>query len=287
MPLVGPSLYVTFGRMPAYKHRPPMSDDTPVWRYLTLRAVIATIETGHLRLTRVDRFKDPFEGSVPKKQIDDQIPLFIGAASARAMMNSVAAHYPGMTRPIPPDEDPWILVTRLRRARTRSAHASCWSAGDESEALWRLYCTDDGCQGRGVALRTTLARLEASVAAHDLYVSPITYRPYHQGPAFTDEMDSLLHKRHCFAAERELRILKFDEAHYSALVPKDASVSELPEHINVNWVLGDVIEEIAVSPYADVNYEDLVRRAINAADPRLVDRVVLSVLHERRYPPCF
>jgi len=67
---------------------------------------------------------------VPKKQIDDQVPLFIGAASARAMMNSVAAHHPGMTRPIPPDEDPWIRVTRLRRARTRSAHASCWSAGD-------------------------------------------------------------------------------------------------------------------------------------------------------------
>jgi hypothetical protein len=78
-------------------------------------------------------------------------------------------------------------------------------------------------------------------------------------------MDSLLHKRHGFAAERELRILKFDEAHYSALVPKDTSVSELPEHIYVNWVLGDVIEEIAVSPYADVNYEELVRRDINAA----------------------
>ena len=125
------------------------------------------------------------------------------------------------------------------------------------------------------------------MAAHDLYVSPITYRPYHEGPAFTDEMDSLLHKRHGFAAERELRILKFDEAHYSALVPKDASASQLPEHINLSWVLRDVIEEIAMSPYADVDYEDLVRRAINAADPRLVDRVVLSVLHERRYPPGF
>jgi hypothetical protein len=70
-----------------------MSDDTPVWRYLTLSAVIETIKTGHLRLTRVDRFKDPFEGSVPEQQVDDQVPLFIGAASARAMMNSVAAHY--------------------------------------------------------------------------------------------------------------------------------------------------------------------------------------------------
>jgi hypothetical protein len=273
--------------MPAYKHRPPISGDTPVWRYLTLSAVIAIIKDRRLRLTRVDRFQDPFEGSVPKRQIDDQTPLFIGAASARAMMNSVAAHYPEMERSMPPDEDPWIRMTRLRRGRTRSAHASCWSAGDESEALWRLYCTDDGSKGIGVALRTTLARLEASVADHDLYVSPITYRLYHEGPAFTDEMDSLLHKRQGFAAERELRILKFDEAHYSTLVPKDASVPELPEHIYVNWVLGEVVEEIAVSPYADVAYEDLVRLAINAVDPKLADRVVLSVLHERRYPPDF
>ena len=125
------------------------------------------------------------------------------------------------------------------------------------------------------------------MAAHDLYVSPITYLPYHEAPPFTDEMDSLLHKRHGFAAERELRLLKFDQAHFNALVPKDASVSELPERIFVDWVLSDVIKEIVVSPYAGKNYEDLVRDAINANDPNLADRVVLSVLHERRHPPGF
>ena len=273
--------------MPVYKTRPLMPGDTPVWRYLTLSAVIATIKMRQLRLTRVDRFQDPFEGSVPKKQIEDQIPLFIAVASGRTMMNSVAAHYPDMASSMPPDEDPWIRTTRLRRARTRSSHASCWSACDESEALWRLYCADDGCRGVGVALRTTLARLEASVAAHDFYVSPIRYLKYHEAPAFTDEMDSLLHKRHGFAAEHELRLLKFDEAHFSALVPKNASVSELSEHIYVDWVLSDVIDEIIISPYAEVNYEDLVRDALNAKDPNLADRVVLSALHERQCPPCF
>ncbi|MGO8920935.1 MAG: hypothetical protein ACLQJR_34015 [Stellaceae bacterium] len=125
------------------------------------------------------------------------------------------------------------------------------------------------------------------MAAHDLYISPIRYLRYHEAPAFTDEMDPLLHKRHGFAAESELRLLKFDEAHFNALVAKDASVSELPEHIYVDWVLGDAIDEIIVSPYADVNYEDSVRHAINAKDPNLADRVVLSELHERRYPPGF
>jgi hypothetical protein len=257
-----------------------MSDDTSVWRYLSLSAVVATVEMRQLRLTRVDKFKDRFEGSVPKAQIDSQLLLF-GGVSRRMMTIQL-----GNTPP-PPDEDPWIRITRLRRARTRSAHASCWSAGDEAEPLWWLYCADHDRQGVGVAVRTTLARLEASVAAHDLYVSPITYLPYHEALPFTDEMDALLNKRHGFAAERELRLLKFDEAHYNALVPKDASVSELPEHIYVDWVLNDVIDEIVVSPYADENYEDLVRHAIAAKDLNLADRVVLSVLHERRYPPGF
>ena len=253
-----------------------MSDDTPVWRYLTLSAVLATIKTQQLRLTRVDKFQDPFEGSVPKAQIESQILLL------RPTMVNPAAYYPGM-----PYEDPWLRTTRRRRELTRSSHASCWSAGDESEALWRLYCADDGSRGVGVALRTTLARLEASVAAHDLYVSPITYLPYHEAPAFKDEMDSLMHKRHGFAAERELRLLKFDEAHFRALVPKDASVSELPDHIFVDWKLSDVIDEIVVSPYANLNYEDLVRHAINAQNPNLGHRVKLSALHERQNPPLF
>jgi hypothetical protein len=264
-----------------------MPGDTPVWRYQSLGAVTETIKTRQLRLTRVDKFHDPFEGSVPQAQFDQQTVLLIGAESRRHMMNRIATHHPGMARSMPPDEDSWARITRLRRARTRSAHASCWAAGAESEALWRLYCADDGCQGVGVALRTTLASLEASVATHDLYVSPIKYVIYHEAPPFTDEMDSLLHKRHGFAAEHELRLLKFDETHFGALVPKDGSVPELPEHIFVDWVLSDVIDEIVVSPYADENYENSVRDAIKAIDPNLADRVALSVLHERRYPPNF
>jgi hypothetical protein len=268
--------------MPAYKNRPLMASDTPMWRYLTLSGVIATIETRSLRLTRVDRFQDAFEGSVPKAQIKSETLPLIGAASRQGMM--VAQ---GVASSTSPTEDPWSRITRLRPARTRSAHASCWSAGDESEPLWRAYCVDDGLKGVGVALWTTLARLEASVAAHDLYVSPITYIPYLEAPPFRDEMDPLLHKRHAFVAERELRLLKFDQAHFNASLPRDASVPELPEHIDVPWVFGDVVEEIVVSPYASVDYEALVHRAINAKDPGLAHRVVLSELHERRNPPDF
>jgi hypothetical protein len=257
--------------MPIYKNQPSVPGDTPVRRYLTLGAVIATVNTRQLRLTRVDTFhvQDSFEGSVPKQTLDDQNLLLIGAESRRTMMNSVAAWNPGMGTISPPDEDSWLRITRWRRNRTRSAHASCWSMGPESDAMWRLYCNENKSQGLGVALRTTLERLKESVATHDLYVSPIIYRPYHEGAAFTDEMDPLLHKRQGYEAERELRLLRVDEAHYRALLPKDASVPELPVYFPVDWVLSKVIAEIEISPYADVNYENSVRQAIHAADASL------------------
>jgi hypothetical protein len=272
--------------MPAYKNRPRMPDDTPLWRHLNLSGVLETIQTRRLRLTRVDRFQDPFEGSVPKQTIEDQNVLFIGAESRRHMLNRIAAHHGDLPAIDPPDEDSWTLIARLRRARTRSAHASCWSAGDESEALWRLYC-NDGMPGVGVALRTSLGPLEASVSGHDLFVSPITYRLYHNGPAFTDEMDHLLHKRLGFAAERELRLLKFDDAQFRLLVPKGGSPPELPDHIYVDWAPADVISEIVISPYADADYEKRALDAITAIEPGLGDRIVLSELHERRYPANF
>jgi hypothetical protein len=62
---------------------------------------------------------------------------------------------------------------------------------------------------------------------------------------------------------------------------------KIDNYIYVDWVLADTIQEIAVSPYADENYENSVRDAIKAEDPKLADRVVLSALNERRYAPNF
>ena len=273
--------------MPTYKNRPPMDPDTPVWRYLSLNAVIATVRDRQLRFTRVDTFPDPFEGSVPKQTIDEQVVLFGGAYHMRMAYASVAAHYPSGAMSLPEWEDPWEKMTRLRRARTRSTHACCWAAGEESEALWRLYCMDDRRPGLGVALRTTLAQLEMSVAPQDLYVSPITYRHYHEGSAFNDERDSFMHKRKGFFAEHEVRLLKVDDAHFGALINKSPTEAELPKHLFLNWPAADTIMQIVLSPYAEEPFEQQARAAIEAVDASLRDRVILSVLNPRRYAPGF
>jgi len=100
-------------------------------------------------------------------------------------------------------------------------------------------------------------------------------------------MAPLFHKRLGFRADQELRLLKFDEEHYTALIPKDASVPQPDEYIYLPWALRDVINKIIISPYADEDYEQRVRDAIQKADPTLADRMALSELHERQNPPHF
>jgi hypothetical protein len=278
--------------MPTYKNRVPMDAAIELRRYTTLDALVHILRNRQLRLTRVDKFHDPFEGSVPKRQIDDQLPIFSSRNAAQIM--GVAAHHPSMSMPPHRHLDPWTEMTLRRRAKTRSAHASCWTAGHESEAMWRLYCRDGEPEGQGIALQSTFGKVEAAVARQDLFVSPIRYRYYHDGDAFDDELDPFMHKRMGFAHEREVRLLKYDESHYSELEaaltsgdPARATPPELPEHIFLDWSPAAVIERITISPYADDSYETRARDAIASIDPSPVDRLELSVLSERRYAPQF
>jgi hypothetical protein len=149
---------------------------TELRRYTSLNALEHMLRDKQLRSTRVDVFKDQFEGSVPKQQIDDQLPAFSSVNAMLMMGDSVAAQYPGGTGlPRRPINDPWTRMTIRRRAATRSAQASCWNWGPESEAMWRLYCKDGGEPGQGIALRSIFGKLEASIARHDLIIGPVAY----------------------------------------------------------------------------------------------------------------
>ena len=269
--------------MPPYKNRRTMAPDTPIRRYLSLTAAVCTLRDEHLRLTRVDTFDDPFEGSVPKKQIDDQVPIF---SSHYSFVDSGT----GVGLEQPRREDPWTAVSRRRRAKTRAAHVSCWAAGPESEAMWRLYCEDEGVQGQGVALESTLARVENSVNLLGLVVSPITYRYYHEGPAFYDELDAFFHKRLGFAHENEVRLMKYDDDHYWRLEEAGrnaTALEQLPTHIFLPWPAADTVERLVVSPYASEDYERCVREQISLISKPLAERLTLSVLSGRLHGPQF
>lgn len=254
-----------------------------VRRHLSLEGAIATLKARSLRLTRVDTFDDPFEGSVPDPQYAKQV-IFAGAQQARWTQNQFLGAWNPEMRSIlqEREEELFTRLERLRRARTRSAHASCCSIGPESEILWRLYCPKlcDGLtkQGMGIALETTYGIVEALDALPDVFVSKIIYRSYAEGEDFKDELDHMMHKRDGFYYENELRILKFDDAHYNKLVPREASVEPLPPYMPLDW---PAIEQmrVVISPFASREYEAHAREALSAvAAP---DRITLSPLHKQ------
>ena len=269
-----------------------MDSATELRRYVPFVALERMLRDRQLRLTRVDQFRDPFEGSVPKRQIDEQVAIFRSPNATRMMAESMVAQDPGTTLPRSPYRDPWAQIKMRRAVQTRSTHVSCWTAGPESEAIWRLYC-EDGVSGQGVALCSTLGKVEASVARHDLIVSPVTYRRYHEGPAFNDELDPFMHKRLGFKHECEVRLLSYNGPHYLVLgralsggdgdTPAAVLPPELPVHIFLDWNPLDIADAITVSPYATEDYEQRVRAAVTAIDSGAADLIALSVLSERRY----
>jgi hypothetical protein len=160
--------------MPIYRNRMPMAADTPLWHYTSLHAVTSMLRDRPIRLTRVDTFADPFEGSIPKSQCEGQLPIFSSADASDWMAMGVAVHHPGMpqhgaSQPRTRHRARWTECTQRRKAQKRSTHAICWRWGHESEAMWRLYCKDRK-RGQGLALRTRFGKLEASVSqrARDL-----------------------------------------------------------------------------------------------------------------------
>jgi len=276
-----------------YKNRAEISPDISLWHYSSIDAIAAILRSHSLRLSRVDTFRDPFEGSVPKQQMEDETLLFLSAHARQRQYNSLRGHYPQMRGvDADPFRDLWADMTHRRRALVASSHAICWAAGDESEALWRLYCNHTERSGQGVALRTTLLKLESAVAGNDLIISPVRYRPYHEGPAFSDHLDALFHKRRGFRAESELRVLRYDELQYQSLMetlrdPQAPVPPALEPYFFLNWATHNAVDAIVISPYASDTYEQEARSAIASVDRAFHSLIELSELSERRYAPNF
>jgi hypothetical protein len=168
-------------RMPLapYKNEKHMSPRRTVWHYTSLDAVVAMIKTGSLQLTRMDHFEDKFEGSTTNANMEELLSLAAGAGARSSMYQQLAPHFPGME--VPRYRDLFTAMTERREAAIRATHANCWSSGEESDALWKLFCRPIP---NGVALRSTFGRLRRSVALDDtVRVCPVRLSalPHRQG----------------------------------------------------------------------------------------------------------
>lgn len=145
-----------------------------LWRFMDFTKYVSMLDHGALFFTRADRFADPFEGALARKNLEKRHGLESALGARRA----------------------------ARRIFLNSWHQN----EHESAAMWRIYLTS----GDGVAIQTTRTRLVDSFANREqlLHVGSVRYLDYERDRVPDgDELAPFLCKRKSFEFECETRVL--------------------------------------------------------------------------------
>jgi len=170
----------------------PKDKNARIWRYTDLGQLISLLDTEALFFPRTNLFDDPFEGTVPKRTRERLAAM---DAPARAQLPP----------PYKPAGDRLALGVR---EFNQLMCVSCWHISDhESAAMWKLYLSNN----QGVAVQSTFGRLVHSLSStpEDVYIGVVNYIDYDQddlpGDYPLNPLHALMHKRHEFEHEKELR----------------------------------------------------------------------------------
>lgn len=224
---------------------PQPNRDIKVWRYMSLAKLISLIETKSLYLTRIDRFADPYEGTLTART----------AAGIDMFLKNFGS------------PNGFAELRKIFQESRKETFVSCWHANDhESEAMWRLYCGS----GSGVAIQTTYSKLVRSIEhQYDVHIGLVRYIDYEEG-IFPDAntFSPIMHKRTSFSHEHEVRLVQ------CSVPPPE---SEVPlESLTVPWDIQVYADRIFVDPYAPAYYFEAVKSVLSAMCPPLSSRLEWS-----------
>jgi len=257
----------------------PGNENIEVWRYVAFHKLLWAIKQKKLWLTLLNVFhqRDPFEASVPLATKDADVRISSGSGWLAEIFDAWGDEEEAAPLMSPPQGPDFLArVSKRRRALLRAAHASCWRSGDESEAMWRLYCPGHD----GVAMRTTFAKLRDSVHDPHTLVSKVEYINYKTEP-FKQHVypyHPALHKRKAFQHEQEVRVLRFRPEDFDQAGQDEKFSAE--DHIEIDWDPEDVIDRILVGPQCPVEYVGLFQDTVARFSPTLAALVVRSELLE-------
>lgn len=210
--------------------RQPADPTEKVRRYIDLARYISFIKSFEIFLCRIDRFDDPFEGSLT-------VPSF-GALSQFSASMFAAGH--AETH----DHVQSQFLHAFKQSRSNS-FASCWHLGNfESEAMWKIYAPHT----LGVCVSLEYAAL-ASALPNDLYIGLVNYADYDSDYIDTNNLFSpIMTKRRAFEHEREVRIVHVDMQWGSSSVEGRTAAIEIGSRL-----------EVHTHPYAPSWYFDVVK----------------------------
>ncbi|RVS13535.1 DUF2971 domain-containing protein [Raoultella ornithinolytica] len=231
-----------------YKYHPsfisPDDKKIKIWRYMDLAKLLHLLHTNTLYHRRINLFDDPFEGYIPKTNIDthNEIEQWISDT-----------FFDG--------EPPKIKITTESESHfaRNMTYANCWHINNvESDAMWKLYIKNN----EGVAIQTTFERLCKSITdERSVYAGKVEYIDYQNHViARNNIFNSVSLKRKSFEHERELRTV-------SAIFPKPDPETLNPifseaTGMNIKIDTSILIENIYIAPTCEQWFVDVVRDSL-------------------------
>lgn len=238
-----------------------LEDEAILWRYMSFSKFESLLKEKALFFCRADKFSDPFECSIPKKEAEHRS----SEANFRlqeAIFGRFDSNYDEAVAQ-KQSEDLAQLHRRVKIATT----VNCWHINNqESDAMWQLYLKDN----EGVAIKTDKARLISALneAPQQIGVSKVRYIDYINGIWYDSKefpfryynlITPLIHKRLEFKHECELRLY-----HQNPEREKpgywEKQVDSIGEFIKVD--VNNLIESVIFHPTADeITKEKIIRLA--------------------------
>lgn len=228
------------------KFTQPEDEEIRVWRYMNFAKLVSLINSRKLHFSRADKLGDPFEGSMPKKNVAAKgfVP--------ESILPEMREKFLSLIRDMGKTKELW----------PRNLAINCWHMNKhESAAMWRLYLKSD----EGIAIQSTYAKLKRSLIDDEkVYLGKVKYIDYDTD--FIDPnstMGPFMHKRMSYAYEQEVRaiILKMPIVNRLLVFKKEMEIIENGLEINVD--LETLIECIYVAPTAKDWFADLVKAIIS------------------------
>lgn len=238
--------------MPIYDHpyHIKLEDGAILWRYMSFEKYKSLLADKALFFCRADKFADPYEGSITKKEFEYRL-----SEDKFAKEEAVFGRYDSkFDLDLAKKKAEGVAFThkKVRSATT----VNCWHINNnESDAMWQLYLKDN----EGVAVKTSKEKLFAAIqgAKENISISKVRYINYDSDIWYNQHdfpingynfLTPLFHKRVEFAHEKELRLYHHDTNREKAVFWENQS-NQTGELINID--INTLVDSVVFHPTSD------------------------------------
>jgi hypothetical protein len=173
----------------------PADPHVVIWRYMDISKFADMVTRRRLYMARADLLGDEHEGTTPAAELEHWRRLAENAETE------------DQRRIIEGNRD---QLSEFARVFRQTYYVSCWHmAPDENIAMWERYVRSNDA----VAIRSTFSTLQSQLDRTVIEMGVVRYIDYDScGLPSLNRMQLIMHKRHFFRDEREVRAVVWSMA---------------------------------------------------------------------------